>query len=89
MSTQVPCLVFLFLIIVLVLVFGGYYTYQYQKKTHLASCYHLGGRCLEVENCDSAHQNRRNVTTCIHKRKVCCMPEPQPRHNIEDYEDFP
>ncbi|KAH8248247.1 hypothetical protein KR038_008707 [Drosophila bunnanda] len=87
MTNQVPCLVFLFLIVVLFLSFGAYYTYMYKKDTVLTSCYHVGGKCLELENCEHDHHYRLNVTTCIHKRKVCCMKEAQSMDNSEDYRE--
>ncbi|KAH8256310.1 hypothetical protein KR032_000394 [Drosophila birchii] len=85
MSNQVPCLLFLFVIAILVLSFGCYYTYMYKKDYYLESCYHLGGKCLEEENCELSHQYRQKATTCVHKRKVCCMSERQLILNVDDY----
>ncbi|KAH8374865.1 uncharacterized protein LOC110188745 [Drosophila serrata] len=88
MASQVPCLVFLCLIALVLLGFGAYYTYMYRKENYLTSCFHVGGKCLEVENCEHDHHYRRNITTCIHKRKVCCMQDPQPTDNTEDYREL-
>ncbi|KAH8343708.1 uncharacterized protein [Drosophila kikkawai] len=89
MSNQLPCLFFLLLITILLLLFGGYYTYKYKKINILASCYHMGGKCLELENCED-HQSKL-LTTCVNKRKVCCVKETEDKHleYSEEYGEVP
>ncbi|KAH8369470.1 hypothetical protein KR009_011988 [Drosophila setifemur] len=76
MPSQWPCMVAMLILCAILLAVGGYFTIIYQKKTHLASCYLMGGSCREFWNCEQDFQSRER-TTCINKRKVCCMPEVQ------------
>ncbi|XP_017084778.2 LOW QUALITY PROTEIN: uncharacterized protein LOC108117091 [Drosophila eugracilis] len=86
MPSNWPCPVFLLVFILLALVVGAYYTYIHPKQIHLESCYLNGGSCLELWNCEERYQSRV-LTTCINKRKICCMQTIQMK-NLQDAEDF-
>ncbi|EDW49445.1 uncharacterized protein LOC6619046 [Drosophila sechellia] len=72
MPSHWPCLLILLVLIVLLLAVGGYYTIIHPKQIHLESCYDKGGACRETWNCEERYRSRVR-TTCINKRKVCCM----------------
>ncbi|XP_017060698.1 uncharacterized protein LOC108101039 [Drosophila ficusphila] len=80
---HLPCVVILFVLFVLGLAVGGYFTYMHPKQIHLVSCYLEGGSCLEVWNCEEKFLSRHR-TTCINKRKVCCMPSIQVKNQADE-----
>ncbi|KAH8330596.1 hypothetical protein KR067_005442 [Drosophila pandora] len=54
--------------------------------TELVSCFKLDGKCREFWNCEKSFQSRE-ITTCINKRKVCCLKSSQVK-NILDTEEY-
>ncbi|KAI8045974.1 hypothetical protein M5D96_002165 [Drosophila gunungcola] len=59
---------------------------EIQSPPDLESCYLKGGFCRELWNCEERYQSRLR-TTCINKRKVCCMPTIQMK-SLQDAEDY-
>ncbi|KAH8249934.1 hypothetical protein KR026_001934 [Drosophila bipectinata] len=86
MPSQWPCLVVMLILCCVFFSIGAYYTMKHKISTQLVSCFQIDGKCREFWNCEEAFQSRE-ITTCINKRKVCCLKTSQIK-NILDADEF-
>ncbi|KPU79310.1 uncharacterized protein Dana_GF27267 [Drosophila ananassae] len=86
MPSQWPCLLVILVLCGVLVSIGAYYTMIHKKPLQLVSCFKLDGKCREFWNCDKSFQSRE-ITTCINKRKVCCLKSSQVK-NILDTEEY-